>query len=179
MNRSDRKGRRLDRDRVVIAVLVAGLVVTGSTLIFEQTKSASSTGTVEDWTCYAVSSEQRCMVGLLPPGVTLPLSQGGVLTVNFTTPASAQGHLNLSVDFSGQYQNLSFTIVRSSEYMAILTSPRSHLSEFESIFNATFSQGDYPWNASGNSVWVFVLFNPSPGSEVVSFPSGIYLLFRS
>ena len=174
-----RQDRRLGRGRVVIAVLVAALVFTGSTLIFELTRPPPPTAPSQDWTCYSVSSAAECTVGLLPSGVTLPLAQGGLLTVNFTTPSSAQGQLNLSVDFPGQYQNISFAIFRMSEYQTIISSPMSHLSDFNRSLGAVFFANSTPWIAGGSSKWVFILFNPSSDSESVSFPSGAYLTFRS
>ena len=179
MDRPVGRDRRSGRGGVVIVILAAALVVTGSLLIFELTRPPPPTAPSEDWTCYSVSSGAECTVGLLPSGATLTLPPGGLLKVNFTTPSSAQGQLNLSVNFLGQYQNISFAIFRLSEYSTMSASPQSHINEFNSTFNATFFAGSIPWIASGNSNWAFVLFNPSSGSETVSFPSGAFLSFRS
>ena len=85
----------------------------------------------------------------------------------------------LSIDFPGQYQNISFAIFRMSEYQTIISSPMIHLSGFNRSLGAVFFANSTPWIAGGSSKWVFILFNPSSGSESLSFPAGAYLTFRS
>lgn len=164
-------------ERVLIVTLAAALVLAGSALIIQSTRPGSAISPPRDWTCYSASSQEVCLVAFLPPRASLTLPRAGFLAVNFTTPASAQGHVNYSVTLPGPYQNISVAILSSSEYLAFSTSPASNMAGGVNIYNTTFFTMSFPWNASGSSSWVFVLFNPSPGSETVSFPTGAYLSF--